>query len=85
MYSRIHIRICHPIFAIRIVFVTWCIRSSPSRYLKLIINIMVEVKIIQPITSFFAFFKEIYILLLLFLGKLYYFEESGRGTGANLL
>ena len=31
MYSRIHIRIRHPVFAIRIVFVTWCIRSSPSR------------------------------------------------------
>ena len=25
-----HIRIRHPIFAIRIVFVTWCIRSSPT-------------------------------------------------------
>ena len=30
MYSRIHIRIRHPVLAIRIVFVTWCIRSSPS-------------------------------------------------------
>ena len=30
LYSRIHIRIRHPVFAIRIVFVTWCIRSSPS-------------------------------------------------------
>ena len=28
LYSRIHIRIRHPVFAIRIVFVTWCIRSS---------------------------------------------------------
>ena len=34
MYSRIHIRIRHPVFAIRIVFVTWCrpIRSSPKIY-----------------------------------------------------
>ena len=32
VYSRIHIRIRHPIFAIRIVFVTWCIRSSPNIY-----------------------------------------------------
>ena len=32
VYSRIHIRIRHPIFAIRIVFVTWCIRSSPTVY-----------------------------------------------------
>ena len=32
LYSRIHIRIRHPVFAIRIVFVTWCIRSSPSNY-----------------------------------------------------
>ena len=32
VYSRIHIRIRHPIFAIRIVFVTWCIRSSPTNY-----------------------------------------------------
>ena len=32
LYSRIHIRIRHPVFAIRIVFVTWCIRSSPSIY-----------------------------------------------------
>ena len=30
LYSRIHIRIRHPVFAIRIVFVTWCIRSSPT-------------------------------------------------------
>ena len=30
MYSRIHIRIRHPVFAICIAFVTWCIRSSPS-------------------------------------------------------
>ena len=30
LYSRIHICIRHPVFAIRIVFVTWCIRSSPS-------------------------------------------------------
>ena len=30
LYSRIHIRIRHPVFAIRIVFVTWCIRSSPN-------------------------------------------------------
>ena len=27
----IYIRIRHPVFAIRIVFVTCCIRSSPSR------------------------------------------------------
>ena len=32
LYSRIHIRIRHPVFAIRIVFVTWCIRSSPTVY-----------------------------------------------------
>ena len=32
MYSRIHIRIRHPVFAIRIVFITWCIRSSPNNY-----------------------------------------------------
>ena len=32
LYSRIHIRIRHPVFAIRIVFVTWCICSSPSTY-----------------------------------------------------
>ena len=30
LYSRIHIRIRNPVFAIRIVFVTWCIRSSPT-------------------------------------------------------
>ena len=30
LYSRIHIRIRHSVFAIRIVFVTWCIHSSPS-------------------------------------------------------
>ena len=32
LYSRIHIRIRHPVFVIRIVFVTWCIRSSPRGY-----------------------------------------------------
>ena len=34
MYSRIHTRIRHPVFAIRIVFVTWCIRSSPSEHVN---------------------------------------------------
>ena len=32
LYSRVHIRIHHPVFAIRIVFVTWYIRSSPNNY-----------------------------------------------------
>ena len=32
MYSRIHISIRHPVFVIRIVFVTWCICSSPSNH-----------------------------------------------------
>ena len=32
LYSRIHIRIRHPVFTIRIVFVTWCIRSSPTKH-----------------------------------------------------
>ena len=36
LYSRIHIRIRHPVFAIRIVFVTWCIRSSPKLYTSFI-------------------------------------------------
>ena len=35
LYSRIHIRIRHPVFAIQIVFVTWCIRSSPSKHVVL--------------------------------------------------
>ena len=38
VYSRIHIRIRHPIFAIRIVFVTWCIRYSPRHNSKKIFD-----------------------------------------------
>ena len=39
LYSRIHIRIRHPVFAIRIVFVTWCIRSSPTSYKEKLVNL----------------------------------------------
>ena len=43
VYSRIHIRIHHSVHAIRIVFVTWCIRSSPSMDSPLLLNASREV------------------------------------------
>ena len=49
LYSRIHIRIRHPVFAIRIVFVTWCIRSSPTRDIMCDVCVcVVQVKTLIP-------------------------------------
>ena len=47
LYSRIHIHIRHPVFAIRIVFVTWCIRSSPNHYCHCILALTTHTRCLQ--------------------------------------